>query len=110
MKRLLMTVVLTVGVALAGRAAQAPPNLSGTWRPTINPAGLRATDPFEVTITQSADSVTLHIPLQTPDVTLRTDGTPAANGAKGMWEGSKFAITTTATGRGGAPTVTKQTY
>ena len=33
MKRAMLTVVLATSVVMIGRAAQAPPNLSGTWRP-----------------------------------------------------------------------------
>ena len=91
-----------------GQAAQAPPNLSGTWRPQ-NPATARATDPFELTITQTPDAVTLRVPLQTPEsVTLKTDGLearaqgagpggPATTISRAAWEGAKLAVSTTVT-------------
>ena len=103
MKRIILTLVLIASAAWAGRAAQASPNLSGTWRPQ-NPLNLAGPEPFEVTITQTADAVTLHVPLQSPDVVLKFDGTPAANGAHAAWEGSKLAVSTPATGRGGMAT------
>src|SRR5436309_5635992 len=89
--------IISVALVLIGRASQAPPNLSGTWRPQ-NPATARPTDPFELTITQTPDSVTLRVPLQTPEsVTLRMDGSEArAQGAgagapttasRATWEG-----------------------
>jgi hypothetical protein len=109
MKRIALSVLVAATVVFVAQASQAP-NLSGTWRPTTNPANLRANEPFEVTITQTADSVTMHVPLQTPDVTYKTDGTPGANGTKAVWEGAKLAITSTSTGRGGAPSTTKQSY
>jgi hypothetical protein len=99
---------LIAGVALAGRAAQAPPNLSGTWRPQ-NPATAGPTAIFEFTITQTADTISIRTPLQTPEtVTLRLDGqesrsqgagpgAPVTMAARAAWEGSKLAVTTTAT-------------
>ena len=73
MKRAMLTVVLAAAVVVIGRAAQAPPNLSGTWRPQ-NPNGGQV-NPFEFTITQTADSVTIRTPLSNPEsVTLKLNG------------------------------------
>ena len=70
MKRTVLTVVLAAAVIVIGRAAQAPPDLSGTWRPQ-NPNSGQA-NPFEFTITQAADSVTIRTPLGNPEsVTLK---------------------------------------
>ena len=57
MKRMVLTMVLAGVVAAIGLTAQAPPQLSGTWRPQ-NPNSGQA-NPFEFTITQAADSVTM---------------------------------------------------
>ena len=86
MKRVMATVVLVAAVVMSGRAAQAPANLSGTWRPQ-NPNGGQA-NPFEFTITQTADSVTIRTPLSNPEsVTLKLNGeetrTPIAGGQRG---------------------------
>ena len=64
MKRAMLTVVLATAVVVIGRAAQAPPNLSGTWRPQNSMGG--QVNPFEFTITQTADSVTIRTPLSNP--------------------------------------------
>ena len=50
MKRAMLTVVLATAVVVMGRAAQAPPNLSGTWRPQ-NPMSGQA-NPFEFTFVE----------------------------------------------------------
>ena len=80
MKRAMLTVVAVSAVVVIGLAAQAPPNLAGTWRPQ-NPNAGQVT-PFEFTIAQTADSVTIKTPLSNPDsVTMgqrrRTSGYPA---------------------------------
>jgi hypothetical protein len=70
MKRTVLTMVLAAAVVVIGRAAQAPPNLSGTWRPQNPNSG--QVNPFEFTITQAADSVTIRTPLGNPEsVTLK---------------------------------------
>jgi hypothetical protein len=75
MTRTPIALALTAALALVVHAAQAPPNLSGTWRPQ-NPTGGPQNIPFEFTITQTADSVTIRTPLGNPDtVTLKLDGT-----------------------------------
>ena len=109
-----LTLIFTV------EAAQTPPNLSGTWRPQ-NPAAARPADPFELTITQTPEAVTLRVPLQTPEsVTLKTDGqearaqgagpgAPTTTASRAAWEGAKLAVSTTVTtGRG--TTTSKQLY
>jgi hypothetical protein len=123
MKRTMLTVVLAAAVAVIGRAAQAPPNLSGTWRPQNPNSG--QVNPFEFTITQTADSVTIRTPLNTPEsVTLKMNGeetrTPVGGGQGGAnaatvtsratWEGSKLVVTSAVSGgRGGASSL-KQTF
>ena len=73
MKRAMLTVVLATAVVVIGRAGQAPPNLSGTWRPQNSMGG--QVNPFEFTITQTADSVTIRTPLSNPEsVTLKLNG------------------------------------
>ena len=72
MKRAIVTVWLATAVVLIG-IAQVPPNLSGTWRPQ-NPNSGQA-NPFEFTITQTADSVTIRTPLNNPD-TVTLNRTP----------------------------------
>ena len=64
MKRAILPLILAGFVVMSGRA-QTPPNLSGTWRPQ-NPMAGQA-NPFEFTITQTADSVTIRTPLSNPD-------------------------------------------
>lgn len=124
MKRAMLTVVLAAAVAVIGRAAQAPPNLSGTWRPQNPNSG--QVNPFEFTITQTADSVTIRTPLSNPEsVTVRQNGetrTPITGGQRGAggatemsiassWEGSKLVVMTTLLGgRGGATMSARQTY
>ena len=84
MKRAVLTLVLAAFVVTSGRA-QTPPNLSGTWRPQ-NPMAGQA-NPFEFTITQTADSVTIRTPLSNPDtVTLNLNAetrTPISSGQRG---------------------------
>ena len=84
--------VLAAAVVVIGRAAQAPPNLSGTWRPQ-NPMGGQA-NPFEFTITQTADSVTIRTPLSNPEsVTLKLNGetrTPIGGGQGGAAATASF--------------------
>jgi hypothetical protein len=116
MKRVMSTVVLVAAVVMIGRAAQAPPNLAGTWRPQ-NPMAGQA-NPFEFTITQTSDSVTIRTPLSNPEsVTMKVNGeetrtqlgggragaAPATATSRAAWEGSKLVVTTAiAGGRGGA--------
>src|SRR4051812_1334085 len=123
MKRAILTVVLATAVAVIGRAAQAPPNLSGTWRPQNSMGG--QVNPFEFTITQTADSVTIRTPLGNPEsVTLRLNGeesrTQVASGQRGAgavtlvstaaWEGSKLVVNTAVTGGRGGASSARQTY
>jgi hypothetical protein len=116
MKRVMATVVLVAAVVMSGRAAQAPPNLAGTWRPQ-NPIAGQA-NPFEFTITQTADSVTIRTPLSNPEsVTMKLNGeetrtqlgggqgggAAATATSRAAWEGSKLVVTSAiAGGRGGA--------
>ena len=73
MKRAMLMVMLATSVMMIARAAQAPPNLSGTWRPQNAMSG--QVNPFEFTITQAADSVTIRTPLNNPEsVTLKLTG------------------------------------
>src|SRR6187200_1782748 len=107
MKRTVLTMVLAAAVVVIGRAAQAPPNLSGTWRPQNAMSG--QVNPFEFTITQAADSVTIRTPLSNPEsVTLKLTGeetrtqigdgqggAPATTVAsRAQWEGSKLVVMT----------------
>src|SRR3954471_19776995 len=105
MKRVMWTMVLLAAVVMSGRAAQAPPNLTGTWRPQ-NPMAGQA-NPFEFTITQTADSVTIRTPLNNPEsVTMKLNGeetrTELSGGRGGAvatatsraaWESSKLVVT-----------------
>jgi hypothetical protein len=116
MKQMMATVVLAAAVVMSGRAAQAPPNLAGTWRPQ-NPMAGQA-NPFEFTITQTADSVTIRTPLSNPEsVTMKLNGeetrtqlgggqgggAAATATSRAAWEGSKLVVTSAfAGGRGGA--------
>jgi hypothetical protein len=118
MKRAMLTVVLGAAIVVIGRAAQAPPNLSGTWRPQ-NPNSGQAY-PFEFTITQTADSVTIRTPLANPEsVTLKLNGEESSTQVTGggavatvtsraNWEGSKLVVATAVKGRGSSSS--KQTY
>jgi hypothetical protein len=121
MKRTVLTIVLVAAVALLGRAAQAPPNLSGTWRPQ-NPNSGQA-NPFEFTITQVADSVMIRTPLSNPEtVTLKLNaetrtpmsgrgGASATAVSTASWEGSKLVVTTMIIGGpGGALSSATQVY
>ena len=115
MTRAMLTVVLATAVVVIGRAAQAPPNLSGTWRPQNSMGG--QVNPFEFTITQTADSVTIRTPLSNPEsVTLKLNGeTPVqiGGGQRGMaattarftagWEGSKLVVGSAIDGGPGGP-------
>jgi hypothetical protein len=124
MKRATLTLVLATALMAIARAAQAPPNLSGTWRPQNSMGG--QVNPFEFTITQTADSVTIRTPLNNPEsVTFHpnaetrvpvTAGQRGAGGATEMsiaarWEGPKLDVTTTFLGgRGGTTMSARQTY
>ena len=123
MKRGLLTLVLAAFVVIIGQA-QTPPNLSGTWRPQNPMAG--QVNPFELTITQTPDSVTIRTPLSNPDsVTLQQNaetripigsGQRGAGGATEMsvgsrWDGAKLEVNTTLLGGpGGARNVGRQLY
>lgn len=121
MKRTVLTMVLVAAVVVVGRA-QAPPNLSGTWRPQ-NPNNGQA-NPFEFTITQAADSLTIRTPLSTPDsVTLKLNaetrvpiggrgGAPAGTAViTSAWEGTKLVVTTAVTsGTAGTVSSARQVY
>jgi hypothetical protein len=120
MKRVMLTLGLAAAVVLIGQAAQAP-NLSGTWRPQ-NPNSGQA-NPFEFTITQTADSVTIRTPLSNPEsVTLKLNAetrTPIT-GQRGAaataiftagWEGAKLVVTSAVSGGpNGAISSAKQVY
>ena len=121
MKRTALTMVLAAAVVAIGRAAQAPPDLSGTWRPQ-NPNSGQA-NPFEFTITQTADNVTIRTPLGNPEsVTLRLNaetrtpisgrgGAPATAIFTAGWEGAKLVVTTAITGGpNGAISSARQVY
>jgi hypothetical protein len=122
MKRAMLTVLLAAAVVVMGRAAQAPPNLSGTWRPQ-NPNNGQV-NPFEFTITQTADSVTIRTPLSNPEsVTLKLNGdetrTQIGGGQGGpgptvasraAWEGSKLVVTSALSGGRGGPATARQAY
>ena len=93
MKRAVLTLVLAAFVVMSGWA-QTPPNLSGTWRPQ-NPMAGQA-NPFEFTITQTADSVTIRTPLSNPDtVTFRQNAetrTPISSGQRGAGGATEMSI------------------
>ena len=123
MKRAMVTVVLATAVVVIGRAAQAPPNLSGTWRPQNSMGG--QVNPFEFTITQTPDSVTIRTPLSNPEsVTLKLNGeetraqvgggqggAPAATVAsRAQWEGSKLLVMSAVTGGRGGASSARQAY
>jgi hypothetical protein len=121
MKRAMLTVVLVAVVVAIGRA-QAPPNLSGTWRPQNPNAG--QANPFELTITQAADSVTIRTPLSNPEsVTMKLNGEesraeigggrggPTATAvSRATWEGSKLVVMSTVTGGRGGASSARQAY
>jgi hypothetical protein len=121
MKRTVLTMVLAAAVVVIGRAAQAPPDLSGTWRPQSPNSG--QVNPFEFTIAQAADSVTIRTPLGNPEsVTLKLNaetrtpisgrgGATATAVSTAGWEGAKLVVTTAVTGAaGGATSSAKQVY
>jgi 3-keto-disaccharide hydrolase len=121
MKRVMLTLGLAAAVVLIGRAAQAP-NLSGTWRPQNPNSG--QVNPFEFTITQTADSVTIRTPLSNPEsVTLKLNAetrAPIGGGQGGAaaataiftagWEGSKLVVTSAVTGGRGGPSSARAVY
>jgi hypothetical protein len=121
MKRIGLTIVVAVAVVMVGRAAQAPPDLSGTWRPQNANNG--QVNPFEVTITQAADSVTIRQPLGNPEsmtlklnaetrtpITVRA-GVTATAASTATWEGAKLVVTTAVSGLpNGATASSKQVY
>src|SRR5919112_2970475 len=122
MKRVMLTMVLAAAVVMSGLAAQAPPNLTGTWRPQ-NPMAGQA-NPFEFTITQTADSVTIRTPLSNPEsVTMKLNGEetrtqlPAGRGgtaatatSRAAWEGSKLVVTSEIAGGRGGPSSSRAAY
>jgi len=121
MKRTVLTMVLVAAVVVIGRAAQAPPNLSGTWRPQNPNSG--QVNPFEFTMTQAADSVTIRTPLGNPEsVTLKLNaetrtpisgrgGSTATAVSTAAWEGPKLVVTTAITGGpNGTTSSAKQVY
>jgi hypothetical protein len=122
MKRAILVVMLATSSMLLARAAQTPPNLSGTWRPQNAMGG--QVNPFEFTITQAADSVTIRTPLSNPEsVTLnltgeesraqvggRGGGAAATVTSRAVWEGGKLVVTSAVTGGRGGPSSTKQAY
>src|SRR5262245_6025761 len=121
MKRAGLTIAVAVAAVVMGRAAQAPPDLSGTWR-ARNPDNGQA-NPFEVTIAQTADSVTIRQPLGNPDtLTLKVGaetrtpirgrgGLTATAVSTAAWEGAKLVVTTAISGLpGGATNSAKQVY
>ena len=122
MKRAMLTLVLATAVVVIARAAQAPPNLSGTWRPQNSMGG--QVNPFEFTITQTADSVTIRTPLSNPEsVTLKLNaetpvqigggqgGMPAATARfTAAWEGSKLVVGSSIAGPGGMTGSSRAVY
>jgi hypothetical protein len=112
----LLPLVLVAGFAIAiVEASQAPPNLSGTYRPAPG-ATTRPGEPWEITITQTADTVTIRQPGVTPEtLSMKLDGTETRSGqasaagagagpqvtSRAVWEGPKLVVTgTVTTGRG----------
>ena len=92
MKRALLSVMLATSVVVLAVAAQAPPDLSGTWRPENPMSG--QVNPFEFTITQTPDAVTLRIPLNNPEtVTLKLNGEETRTQVDG---GRAYGTTTSA--------------
>lgn len=122
MKRAILVVMLATSSMLLAGAAQAPPNLSGTWRPQNAMGG--QVNPFEFTITQAADSVTIRTPLSNPEsVTLnlageesraqiggRGGGAAATVTSRAVWEGARLVVTSAVTGGRGGPSSTRQVY
>jgi len=122
MKRAMLTGLLAVMVVVLG-SAQAPPNLSGTWRPQNPNAG--QANPFEFTITQTADSVTIRTPLSNPEsVTMKLNGEEsraqvgggqggagaATVASRATWEGSKLIVMSAVTGGRGGPSSARAAY
>jgi len=121
MKRVMLTAVMAAAVVVIGRAGQAPPNLSGTWRPQNPNSG--QVNPFEMTITQTADSVTIRTPLSIPEsVTLKVNGEEVRTQGGGQggpgptvtsratWEGSKLVVMSAVAGGRGGPSSARQAY
>jgi hypothetical protein len=121
MKRTLLTVVLAAVMVVIGRTAQAPPNLSGTWRPQNPNSG--QVNPFELTITQTADSVTIRTPLSNPEsltLELNAETRTPITGQRGAaataiftagWEAAKLVVTSAVTGGpNGAISSARQVY
>ncbi len=121
MKRIGLTIVVAAAVVMIGRAAQAPPDLSGTWRPQNSNGG--QVNPFELTIVQAADSVTIRQPLGNPEsMTLKLNaetrtpisgrgGATATAVSTAAWEGGKLVVTTAIAGLpNGATNSSKQVY
>jgi Domain of Unknown Function (DUF1080) len=123
MKRAMLVAVLATSVMMLARAAQAPANLSGTWRPQNAMGG--QVNPFEFTITQATDSVTIRTPLGNPEsVTLKLTGeesraqigggqgggVAATVTSRAVWEGARLVVTSAVTGGRGGPSSAKQAY
>ena len=121
MKRIGLTIVVAAAVVMLGRAAQAPPDLSGKWRPQNSNSG--QVNPFELTITQAADIVTIRQPLgNTESMALKLNaetrmpiggrgGATATAVSTAAWEGAKLVVTTAITGLpNGATNSSKQVY
>jgi hypothetical protein len=124
MKRAMSMLVLAIGVMMVGRAEQSPPNLAGTWRPQNAMSG--QVNPFEFTITQTADTVTIRTPLGNPEsVTLKLTGEetrtqvgvgdqggapPITVTSRAAWEGTKLVVTSAFAGGRIAPGSSKQGY
>src|SRR5690349_6772487 len=93
MTRPTLMLTLVLSVVVVARAAQAPPDLSGTWRPQNAMSG--QANPFEFTVTVTADSVTIRTPLNTPEsVTLKLNGEESRTQAGGG-QGGGVPITVT---------------
>ena len=119
MPRTAFVVVFLTALAVVGRAAQSPPDLSGTWRP-VNVTAAPAGTPYEITIAQTPTGVTLQMPGQAPDrLTLTFDGQesrtttsgrggPTTAASRAVWEGSRLAVSTTLTSGRGPTTVTQK--
>jgi hypothetical protein len=123
MKRALLSAMLATGVMVLSPAAQAPPNLSGTWRPENPMSG--QVNPFEFTIAQTPEAVTITTPLSNPaSVTLKLTGEETrtqVDGGRGVlgsptvasraqWEGPKLVVTSAISGGRGGPGSVRQTY
>lgn len=106
--------VLVAGVVLGTALfAQAPSNLTGTWRLTAGPDS-QPGDPAVLTITQTASEIRIGpISDQNPDSvsikldgtesrnTLRGPGTPVESVARATWDGPRLVISDTlSTSRG----------